>query len=403
MLYNLFDRIATRGLSVARRLGGGDKGLNAQCAALMENRGEGAQLALARAILDAYAGLDDEAKTAFFRDVVETYGPDDGRLAAALTSWSDTGDAAALRALHEASEPRSMELIRRLNRVPGGAPALVAMRADLIRLMRTAPEIAPLDRDFLHLFRSWFNRGFLSIRRIDWTSPAALLEKIIRYEAVHEISGWDDLRRRVAAQDRRLYAFFHPALMDEPLIFVEVALTEAIPGAIGAILEAERNEIDPAKATVATFYSISNCQPGLKGVSFGSFLIKQVVEELSRELAQLKTFVTLSPVPGLTRWAGAEGLVAETAEAQARFAARYLLEAKGRDGRPLDPVERFHIGNGARLEKIHAGADLSERGRAQSWGVMVNYLYDLASIDANREGYAEDGAVAASKTVRDMK
>lgn len=402
MLYQFLDRLAARGFGLAPRLRTDDLSLAGRCAAMMANRGEGAQLALARDVLDGFAALDDEAKTVFFRELQAGYGADEARLAAALDAWRDAPDPAALRELHAASEPGFLELVRRLNRTPGGTRGLVAMRADLLRILRDAPELRPLDRDFLHLFRSWFNRGFLRIERIDWRTSAELLEKIISYEAVHAISDWQDLRRRVAAADRRLYAFFHPALPDEPLIFVEVALTTKIPGAIGAILEAEREATDPAKTTAAVFYSISNCQPGLAGVSFGSFLIKQVVDELSRELPQLKTFATLSPVPGLRRWAEGENLTAETPEALAALAARYLMSARRGDGRPLDPVERFHIGNGARLEAVHAGADLSARGQAQSWGVMVNYLYDAAHVDANRERYAESGEVAAAKSVREL-
>ncbi|MEL6220123.1 MAG: malonyl-CoA decarboxylase family protein, partial [Pseudomonadota bacterium] len=283
-----------------------------------------------------------------------------------------------------------------------------------------------LDRDFHHLFSSWFNRGFLELRAIDWSTPAAILEKIIAYEAVHAIQDWDDLRRRVAAPDRQLYAFFHPALPDEPLIFVEVALTDAIPGAISPILARERAPLDPARATTAVFYSISNCQTGLRGISFGNFLIKQVVEELRRDAPSVRTFVTLSPVPGLRRWtesaSGSEALgeagraalrrldpvdgSVDAAEAVAaadqlpEIAANYLVDAKRPDGLPLDPVARFHLGNGARLERIHAQADHSARGLTGAWGVMVNYLYDLDEIEKNHEAFAHDGRVIASPAVR---
>ena len=241
-----------------------------------------------------------------------------------------------------------------------------------------------------------------------------MLEKIILYEAVHQITGWDDLRRRVAAPDRRLYAFFHPALVDDPLVFVEVALTEEMPDAIGPILAEKRDPLPPEDARTAVFYSISNCQPGLRGISFGSFLIKQVVEALRTEFSGLSTFVTLSPVPGLRAWAEGEAdglgerdretlraLDASGSGPRAReLAARYLIEARHDRGGARDPVARFHLGNGARLERINAEADMSARGRAGSWGVMVNYLYDLETIEKNHETYTGTGEVIAAPSVR---
>ncbi|MEM6549432.1 MAG: malonyl-CoA decarboxylase, partial [Pseudomonadota bacterium] len=349
-------------------------------------------------------------------------------LETAMTRYQKSGSEADARALHFLSEPRSQELIRRLNRAPGGTRDLVAMRNDLLRWQRDEPSLKGLDEDFRHLLASWFNRGFLQIERIDWDTPASTLEKIIRYEAVHLISGWEDLRHRVGAPDRRLYAFFHPAFPGEPLIFVEVALTDRIPEAIGPILVTERPQVDPAQAKTAVFYSISNCQSGLRGINFGNFLIKQVVEELSREFPGLTTFVTLSPVPGLRDWAAGEaanpdGLLTEqqreavamlspadlymdveaaagAAETLGRIAARYLVEAKRLDSLPIDPVARFHLGNGARLERVNLSADLSARGLSNAWGVMVNYLYDLDDIERNHEAYAKTGEVAHAPPVR---
>lgn len=272
------------------------------------------------------------------------------------------------------------------------------------------PEIADLCE------RPWFNRGFLELRRIDWWTPAAVLETVIRHEAVHRITGWDDLRHRVAAPDRRLYAFFHPALRDDPLIFVEVALTAALPEAIAPILAEERRPLAPAEATTAVFYSISNCQPGLRGISFGSFLIKQVAEELAREFPNIATFVTLSPVTGLRDWARSEAEADRLGErpraavarleageadpAAAEIAARYLVAACGPGGGAADPVARFHLGNGARLERIRIDADASPQGRERAWGVMVNYLYDLDAIERNHEAYCSAGEVIASAAVR---
>ena len=369
------------------------------CERLLTGKGEATGLAIAQQVLDAYAALDAPARVDFFQEMEKRFGVDGEALEHAVAAWRAEGPTAA-RALHFASEPRSQELIRRLNRAPGGTQALVGMRADLLEIAREDPSLRPLDTDFQHLLASWFNRGFLELRRIDWSTSAAVLEKIIAYEAVHEIAGWGDLRRRVAAADRRLYAFFHPALGDDPLIFVEVALTADLPDAIGPILAEDHPPLDPRKATTAVFYSISNCQKGLRNISFGNFLIKQVVEELRREFENLTTFVTLSPVPGMRRWARAEAENAEgalSAEQQALvarleeegdgdaaksdelfgLAALYLLRAQGTRGGALDPVARFHLGNGARLQRINLVADMSARGQANAWGVMVNYLYDL--------------------------
>ncbi|MEM9146355.1 MAG: malonyl-CoA decarboxylase [Pseudomonadota bacterium] len=395
---------------------------------LLAGRGEATGLALAQAVLDRFEALDTAGRQSFFRLITNRFGVERGALSSAIERWQREGDDAAARALHYACEPRSQELLRMLNRTRGGTAALVAMRTDLLACLRQSPELRGLDADFRHLFSSWFNRGFLELRRIDWSTSAAVLEKIIAYEAVHAIQDWDDLRRRVAAPDRQLFGFFHPALPDEPLIFVEIALTDAVPGAISPILARDRTPLDPDRATTAVFYSISNCQTGLRGISFGNFLIKQVVEVLRQELPAVRTFVTLSPVPGLRAWAQsqlaandsefgptARGVIQrldavdgsidgveaiEAVDALPEIAARYLAEAKRPDGLPLDPVARFHLGNGARLERIHTQADHSARGLTGAYGVMVNYLYDLDEIEKNHEAYANDGRVMASASVR---
>jgi malonyl-CoA decarboxylase len=318
-------------------------------------------------------------------------------------------------------------LFRRLNLAPGGTQRLVAMRADLLDMLRDEPEFSRIDSDFRHLLSSWFNRGFLVMRHIDWHTPAAVLEKIIAYEAVHEIDSWEELRRRVGTDDRRCFAFFHPSMPNEPLVFVEVALTRAVPGSIQALLAPERERIAPRQATTAVFYSISNCQDGLKGVSFGAFLIKQVAEDLVQALPKLETFVTLSPAPGLSLWLAAEAkrdpdLPAARAMALINsndwrddpkraadleallvpLAAQYFIDAKRGDGQPPDPVARFHLGNGARLLDIHWLGDTSEKGLAQSFGIMVNYLYDLDKIEENHEAYATTGKVTASRKLRNL-
>ena len=425
-LLDLFSRIAEVGHSLVSS-GAAQKSLGDFCAALLSGRGEATGLALAQEILERYGRLDDAGKRAFFAEAARRFGVDEAALKRALDAWQRSDGGADPRTIHFASEPQSQKLIRRLNRAPGGTRALVAMRADLLRAAKADAALEQLDGDFRHLLASWFNRGFLELRRIDWSSPAEVLEKIIAYEAVHAIDGWDDLRLRVAAPDRRLYAFFHPALTDDPLIFVEVALTGEIPGAISPILAGGRATLNPGEATVAAFYSISNCQAGLRGISFGNFLIKQVVEELQAELKGLKTFATLSPVPGLRRWARAEcergeagalteaqraGLLAlesgdgaEGADAAAdkilpEVTARYLIKAKTPGNGPLDRVARFHLGNGARLEWLNANADPSPRGWKNSWGVMVNYLYDLDAIERNHEAFANDGEVICSSRVR---
>ncbi|NNG03356.1 MAG: malonyl-CoA decarboxylase [Inquilinus sp.] len=397
---------------------------------LVSGQGEASGVALAATLLAAYREASDVKKDAFFAELAVGFGADPERLAKAAERYLSSRDPEDAEALHRLAEPRRQELLRRLNLAPGGTAALVAMRRELLRRLKASPHLAAVDRDFEHLFTSWFNRGFLVLRRIDWQTPAAILEKIIQYEAVHEIGGWEDLRRRIDPPDRRLYAFFHPALVDEPLIFVEVALTSGIPEAIGPILADKRRPLAQGKATTAVFYSISNCQAGLRGISFGNFLIKQVVEELSRELPSLRTFVTLSPVPGFRRWlasnaekgtlpggkpaAGAvavldtpgwqedEATRAELRAALMPLAAHYFTQAKTEGGRPVDPVARFHLGNGARLERINWFADAGDSGIAASAGIMVNYLYDTAAIEANHEAYANERTVVAAPGIRKL-
>jgi malonyl-CoA decarboxylase len=398
------------------------------CEDLLSGRGEASGVALAREILARYGELKTGPRIAFFEALASRFGPDRARLSAAATAWLAAPSDAAASSVHRAAEPRRLELFRRLNLAPGGTAALVRMRAQLLDAMDHRDDLAVVDNDFLHLFSSWFNRGFLVLRKIDWSTPASLLEKIIRYEAVHAIRDWNDLRARIDAPDRRCYAFFHPALVDDPLIFVEVALTRGIPVAIEPILSVKREPVEIERATTAVFYSISNCQRGLAGVSFGHFLIKQVVEEISRDLSRLSTFVTLSPVTSFAEWLKRErarevsdalgeddrGALAaldrpdwwrdeETAEAVRepllRAAAWYYLRGRTPRGTPLDSVARFHLGNGARLERLNFLADTSERALKQSHGLMVNYLYDLEHIERNHEAYAQHRIVVAASAV----
>ena len=430
---DLLSSIAERGRGLLRQKNwpsdsaGQANNLIDMCRALLTGRGEATGVAIAAEVLDRYRTLDAEARRGFFAALAEHFGPDHEGLSRAIDLWKAESNDRTAADIHYASEPRRLELIRRLNRAPGGTAALVDMRADLLSEMRANKALAPIDKDFTHLFASWFNRGFLVLRRIDWSTPASVLERIIRYEAVHEIHDWNDLRRRIDPPDRRCYAFFHPALTDEPLIFVEVALIEQIPGAIAPLLAHDRAPVAPERARTAVFYSISNCQKGLAGVTFGNFLIKQVVEELRRELPRVETFVTLSPVPGFRAWlASAEDapidpealpLIAEidnpawTQEPEKAerlrkiiepLTAHYFLKARLPNGRVVDPVARFHLGNGARLERINWMGDLSRKGLKESGGVMVNYLYDLDEIEKNHEAFANQGEVMASNAVKRM-
>ncbi len=368
---------------------------------LLGASGEVSGSALARHILDRYAAMTDAEKLAFFRFMIRDLCIDADAVRKTLAAFQAEPGKATYRAFLAASEPRRQELARRLNQVPGATGQLVEMRKDLLRLARTTPELGIVDLDFRHLLSSWFNRGFLVLRPINWESPADILEKIIAYEAVHAIDSWDDLRRRLQPEDRRCFAFFHPAMPDEPLIFVEVALTRGVPGSVQALLADDRKVLPARQADTAVFYSISNCQAGLAGISFGNSLIKQVVADLSRQLPEIETFVTLSPIPGLNRWLSetGQGLPMATPEARRRTAAHYLLRAKRGDGRPYDPVARFHLGNGALVHAVHADADTSANGRAQSAGVMVNYLYNLSLISQNHERYASEHEVAAAPEV----
>ena len=428
-LGDLLGTILDRGARLIDRPTGAEadvQALSESCAALMSSKGEASGVALAADILARFDRLEPDARLAFFLHLAETFNPDPEEAVAAARAYAAETSSETLRQLFTVAEPPRQELLRRLNMAPGGTGALVRMRADLLRHLRDEPELRRIDNDFRHLLSSWFNRGFLVLRPIDWQTPAAILEKIIAYEAVHQIDSWDELRRRVDPPDRRCFAFFHPSMPDEPLIFVEVALTEAIPSSIQSVLATDRPSVEVEQATTAVFYSISNCQAGLAGVSFGAFLIKQVARDLSAALPGLKEFVTLSPVPGFVGWLQAEAtqdpdgdaalIVAMLARdgwhaedgadaARARVlgqAARYFLKAKRPDGQPPDPVARFHLGNGAELHAIHWMGDVSQKGLAQAAGLMVNYLYRLDRIEANHEAYVSQGTIVAPRAVRGL-
>ncbi len=376
---------------------------------------------------ETYLHLVDAARHEFLRLIALEFGPEPKRVAVAHAAWQAAigtpaqWDAEAdLRAAMRSSRIR---ILTQFNALPQGVKFLVDLRADLLRFLEKDSDLAALDRELETRLTAWFDVGFLELHQITWSSPAVLLEKLIQYEAVHEIRSWTDLKNRLDS-DRRLYAFFHPRMPMEPLIFVEVALTDHLADNVQALLDEAAPVFDARQADTAIFYSISNTQPGLRGVSFGNFLLKRVVDDLLRDFPRLRTFATLSPMPQLGawikrhpealaaagidqdadelatgEWAGNRETVRQMREPLMKLAARYLTQAQKGD-RPYDPVARFHLGNGARIERISPLADSSAKGLKQSFGAMVNYLYEPAEIEENVEGYARDGKIAMSSAVR---
>ncbi len=451
-------------------------GLIQDCRDLLTVRGDSNSTAIAARALERYRRLPHDALPEFFDALADEFNPDPGRLLELAERYAVARTPENLIRLAQAAEPPRQELFRRLNLAPEGTGTIIAMRAAILQRLRQVPRLRAVDADLEHLLGSWFNPGFLNLVQVDWGSPARLLEKIIHHEAVHEIEGWNDLRRRLEP-DRRCFAFLHPMLPDEPLIFVEVALVPDLPAAIAPLLDRRGDPcVDPGQFKVAAFYSISNCQPGLRGVNLGNFLIKRVAQQLNREFPKLKTFCTLSPVPSFAGWllkldrldaesaptpakrraleaalqglrdrhgddlsglheaqvqraralreiehadeeaAGEPALAAheraarrlrtalrgpsldEDSAAIQRLAAHYLLRTSAGGQAASDPVARFHLNNGARLERINLLGDVSRKGLRQSFGVMVNYLYDLDQIEANHERFVA-GEVTAARTV----
>ena len=421
--------IADRGLDLLRRASG-NAPLESLCRELLSERGEASGIALAREISVRYQRLPGSGKEAFFLALLNpAFLPDPTSVFAAAEKYRSKPDSQTLASLFIAVDPPRQELFRRINLAPAGTAVLVQMREDLLRLLPTRPKLRPVDMDMRHLLSSWFNRGFLRLERIDWHTPAVVLEKLIEHEAVHEIRGWDDLRRRLA-NDRRCFAFFHPALPEEPLIFVEVALTQGLASSLSPLLALQGESVDPLRADTAIFYSISNCLGGLRGISFGSFLIKQVVAELQAENLKLNLFATLSPVPGFRKWLN--GLPADQKTELAggydlsvlklvegsdwhkdrniservrpillRLCAHYLVDER-EDGWAADPVAAFHLNNGASVEQINWLANPSEKGLLQSFGLMANYVYRPLQIERNHEAYVKRGRIAASAQVKAM-
>ncbi|MFZ2739736.1 MAG: malonyl-CoA decarboxylase [Burkholderiaceae bacterium] len=407
------------------------------CQVLMSERGEANSVVIGRQLIEHLSKLTEEQLLEFFKRLALDFSPHPAQVLAAAQSYFEQSSPANLKRLLQTTEPPRLELFRRINRTPGGTAAMVAMRSTLLKQLRAHPELQVLENDLLHVFTSWFNPGFLEMQKVDWDSPARLLEKLIQHEAVHEIDGWDDLRRRLAP-DRRCFAFFHPQLPGEPLIFVEVALLPEMPAAIAPLIDKKSESLLPAQFKVATFYSISNCETGLRGVSLGNFLIKRVAEQLKLELPQIKTFCTISPIPGFSAWLLAttdfrhlhgqrrglglrlskarellllncngdlsslaqisvlRSLAPELQQALQRLCSAYLAHQSVASG--ADPVARFHLDNGARLERINPQADLSKKGMKQSFSTMVNYLYDLEQIETNHEKFIH-GEVVYAKSV----
>ncbi|MDP1693313.1 MAG: malonyl-CoA decarboxylase [Burkholderiaceae bacterium] len=401
----------------------------ADCRRLLSVRGEANGPLLAQEIVQRIDALSDEQRARFFDRLASDFSPDPQAVLDAARAYAEAPGAEALMRLTRLAEPPRQELFRRLNGAAGGTAAIVRLRRGLLERLPRQPQLRVVEADLLHLLSSWFNPGFLEMRKVDWRSPAQLLEQIIHHEAVHQIDGWDDLRRRLQP-DRRCFAFFHPQLPDEPLIFVEVALGPEMADAIAPLIDKRSQPLPPEQFKVAVFYSISNCQPGLRGVSLGNFLIKRVAEHLKRELPQLKTFCTLSPIPGLLAWlnraepaalgesaaqawillhseCGADfGVLSHAAHLAAlsggahhalwRLAAHYLVHVSPQPHG--DPVARFHLDNGARLERLNASANLAATGLKQAAGLMVNYLYDLGKIELHHDRFAH-GKVAHSRAV----
>lgn len=426
----LIDRVSERiGTARSRLPGRGRPGDPvAMAGLLLSNSGEAERLRISAELADLLRQVDDAELLQFFLYLASQLGPDEAPLKLAAAAYLERPDRETAAALGAAAEPRRRELLRRLNMAPQGTALIVLLRERALAMAKQHPELATVTADLLHLLSSWFNRGFLKAEQINWNSPAAILENVIKYEAVHEIRDWDSLRSRLQG-NRRCFGFFHPAMPGVPLIFIEVALTTEMSGAIAPLLSLADQEAPNKAPTTAIFYSINNCHKGLGGINLGDLLIKQVVLDLRTEFPSLKNFATLSPIPGFRRWlasaqkqsqlvppAVAEvlatpewwldpALSGRIASALPALCAKYLTGTgpDGLAGRASDPVARFHLSNGARLERINWLADLSAKGIAESWGMMVNYSYRLNSIEANHRAFSADGKVIVSGPVQQLR
>jgi len=418
-------------------------------ACLQSQGGEVSARQRAATLGQAYLELNAEGRKRFLKILAEDFGTDRQAVDQSISNFQNATDEETKRGfeieLRRNLEPARMTLLRQFNALPQGVKFLVDLRAELMQMAREDSTLKVVERDLKDVLISWFDVGFLELRRLTWDSPASVLEKIAEYEAVHSIQSWSDLKNRLA-RDRRLFAFFHPRMPDEPLIFVEVALVNGMADNVQDLLDEDAPLLDPQAADTAIFYSISNAQAGLAGISFGNFLIKKVVASLKKDLPNLKTFATLSPIPGFRKWldetmAEGDSALLQTSEREAlkmasgqkgakgglkalldegrwvnkpeacealkaplmRLAARYLTEAKRKGSRPLDPVAHFHLSNGARMERLNWLGDVSQKGMKQSAGMMINYLYKLSDIEKNHEAYRGDGQIIVSSQIKSLK
>ena len=383
--------------------------INKAVDSVMSTSGEVSSLVFAEHLLNLIEDLDDNGLKKFLKDLLKNYDIDTKVPLKDVKNYSSNKNTENFEKIRISSEPGWIELFRRLNSSSNGTYRLVKLR-ERIRSLNDE-ELKTFDLRLLKLFKYWFNPSFLVLEKIDWETPANILEKIIEYEAVHEINSWDDLRARLAPIDRQCFAFFHPLIPNDPLIFVEVALTTGIPKSIQKIINLDRQDIEIEDANTAIFYSISNCHNGLLGISFGNFLIKQVASNLKRELPDLNQFMTLSPLPGFMKWMEEYSPISFerctdkncSEDELTKNAIKYLTHSERDDGMPNDPVSRFHIGNGASLERINLNADTSEKGMTQSYGVMANYLYDLDVVEENHEIFFKNKVVPVSSEIESLK
>jgi malonyl-CoA decarboxylase len=413
---NMISSIMKNGLGLtgfrSHNFGELHKDINKATDSVMSSSGEVSSIVFAEHLLHLIDDQTDEELLVFLNYLLTEYDIDTESLLENVQAYQSERNQDNLTLISSSSEPKWIELFRRLNAAPAGTHKLIKLREKIKYLLAEGNlELESLDKGLLRLFKYWFNPSFLVLEKIDWSTPANVLEKIIEYEAVHEINSWDDLRARLAPSDRQCFAFFHPLIPEDPLIFVEVALTNKIPETIAEVIRIERDEIENDQINTAVFYSISNCQNGLSGISFGNFLIKKVAHKLRQEIDGLDNFLTLSPLPGLMRWLennaplSYERCKNKTIEDNdlIQKTIKYLTESNRNDGLPNDPVARFHLGNGAILKQININGDLSNKGLDQSNGIMVNYLYDLDTVERNHELFVQTKEVLLSNELKSFK
>jgi malonyl-CoA decarboxylase len=396
------------------------------CDDLISNKGAAFGITVARNITELYQTLSTENKLSFFKSINTKYKPSFTKVNEAIDIYRNSQNEKNLSDLFKVSEGNRRELFRRMNMAPSGTSIIVALREDLLKILKNNNELKALDDDLRHLFRAWFNPGFLKLEKITWNTKAAILEKIIKYERVHQMKDMNDLKRRLG-EDRRFFSYFHPALEDEPIIFVQVALTNGLGKSIQELMKP--SSVNQKKNDTATFYSISNCQDGLSRVTLGNFLIKRVVYEIQEELPHIKNFGTLSPIPGFVEWFSylekskiknilgnltnqnvsflkstdlriGDNRIIENKDALIKLVSHYIVNEKNKKGLPVNDVSRFHLGNGAIVDDIVVNANISDAGFKRSFGVMVNYLYELKSIEKNHEDYMNNNKVIVSDKLK---